>query len=137
MHTHLHTHPHAHINPAPHRTKRFETHHVRRIPVQLTERAKEFIDGSTRQGRVFPQALSEFFGTLPEVERVEVDLADDDRLMIHVKHGEHEHKHHRFHVASDDIVQISPNPRHGFDAARTADELLRLYRTHVLKEGTN
>ncbi len=134
---HLKPHPHAHINPAPHRTKRFETHHVRRIPVTLSEQAKEFIDGSTRQGRVFPQALSEFFGTLPEVERVEVDLTEDDKLMIHVKHTEHEHKHHRFHVASDDILSISPNPRHGFDAARTADELLRLYRTHVLKEGTN
>lgn len=132
----LETHPHAHRHPAPHRTKRFETHHVRRIPVFLTDTAKEVIDQATRQGRVFPQALSEFFGTLPEVERVEVDLSPENRLMIDVKHCEDKEKHYRFFVGVDDELHQTPrNPREGFDAAQKADELLRLYRRDVLKEG--
>lgn len=136
MHIHSHTHPHAHINPAPCGTKRFEAHHIRRIPVVLTDSAKEVIDHATRQGRIFPQALSEFFGTLPEVERIEVDLSPDNRLMIDIKHTD-EQKHYRFFVGIDDLHAVPSNPRHGFDAAKMADELLRLYRTHVLKEGTN
>lgn len=131
----LETHPHAHRHPPAQQTKRFETHHMRRIPVTLSDSAKEFIDGSTRQGRVFPQALSEFFGTLPEVEQVEVDLTEDDRLMVHVKHAEDEDKHYRFFVGVDDLHATPRNPREGFDAAQKADELLRLYRRDVLKEG--
>jgi len=129
----IHIHPHAHINPPPSSRKRFHMEHVRRIPVQLTEAAKEAIDGSTRQGRVFPQALSEFFGTLPEVEQIEIDVSPDKRLMIDIKH-KHEHKHYRFFIGVDDLHQKSGNPRDSFDAAKTANELLRLYRVHVLQE---
>lgn len=131
----LETHPHAHRHPAPQQTKRFEVHEMRRIPVQITEAAKEVINQATRQGRVFPQALSEFFGTLPEVERVEVDLSPENRLMIDVKHGEDEDKHYRFFVGVDALHHAPRNPREGFDAAQMADELLRLYRRDVLKEG--
>lgn len=132
--SHLEPHPHAHINPAPGQSKRFHIHEMRRIPVTISASAKEVIDGSTRQGRVLPQALSEFFGTLPDVRRVEVDLVDD-KLTIHVKHAKDGRKHHRFHLASEDITQTSELAGKGFDAAKTADELLRLYRAHVLKEG--
>lgn len=108
---------------------------MRRIPVIISASAKEVIDKSTRQGRVFPQALSEFFGTLPDVEQVEVDLEEPgDRLMIHVKHCEDEDKHHCFHIEADAITQASQLAGVGFDAAAMADELHRLYRAHVLRE---
>jgi hypothetical protein len=129
----LTNHPHAHINPAPTRAKRFHVEHMRRIPVMVSDEAKEVLNASSYQGRVLPQALSEFFGTHPEVYSVEVDL-EEDRLMIHIKHGQHEDKHHRFFIAVGDLIQTSERPRQGFEATRTADELLRLYRLHVLKE---
>lgn len=131
----LETHPHAHRHPAPQRAKRFEAHEMRRIPVTLTDGAKEVINKAVKQGRIFPQALSEFFGTLPEVERVEIDLTQEGRLMIDVKHSEDEGKHYRFFIGVDDLHQTPRNPRHGFDAAQMADELLRLYRRDVLREG--
>jgi len=132
-------HVHATINPAPSGTKRFEVHDMRRIPVVVSEQAREIIDGSTQQGRLLPQALSEFFGTLPDAEQVEVNLVKDtvfgERLAIHVKHGNNEDKHHRFFIAKSDLFDVHSHPALGFGAARTADELLRLYRVHTLKEG--
>jgi hypothetical protein len=115
--------------------KRFEVHDMRRIPVALSASAKEVIDKATRQGRIFPQALSEFFGTLPQVERIEVDVSAEQRLMIDIKATE-EKFHYRFFIGVDDLHQAPRNPREGFDAAQMADELLRLYRTDVLREGS-
>jgi hypothetical protein len=130
----LDTHVHAHRNPPPSGTKRFETHHMRRIPVQVTESAKALIGRSVRQGRLLPQALSEFFGTLPEVECVWVDLIED-RIVIDIKASDAS-KGYQFFLASSDFLQVPRNPRDGFDAARTVDELLRLYRRDVLREGS-
>jgi hypothetical protein len=129
----LDTHVHAHRHPASSGTKRFEVHHMRRISVTLTDAAQEIINKSTRQGRVFPQALSEFFGTLPVVQRIEIDLTVDNRLIIDIKANE-ETLHYRFFIGADDLLQVPRNPRAGFDATRTVDELLRLYRRDVLKE---
>jgi len=106
---------------------------MRRIPVTLTDPAKELIDKSGRQGRVFPQALSEFFGTLPIVERVWIDLVED-RIAIYIKASD-AGKGYQFFLAVDDLLQVPRNPRDGFDAARTVDELLRVYRRDVLREG--
>jgi hypothetical protein len=132
----LETHIHATVSPAPQGKKRFEVHHMRRIPVILTDSAKAFLDGSTRQGRVFPQALSEFFGTLPEIKQIDVDIAEDGRVMVHVKHCEDDDKHHQFYLDSKEVAQPSKPPGQGFHAARTADKLLRLYRLDVLQEGS-
>lgn len=132
---HLRTHVHAHINPASGGTKRFEVHDIRRIPVSLTASAKAIIDQSTRQGRIFPQALSEFFGTLPQVERVEVDVKEGgERVEIDIKASD-ESKDHQFFLAVEDLTQPSKPAGQGFAATKVADELLRLYRTDVLREG--
>jgi hypothetical protein len=132
----LETHPHTDINPAPHHTKRFHVEDMRRIPVTISDEAKNIIDRSSYQGRVFTQGLSEFFGTLPDVEQVEIGTErDGDLLSIHVKHAEDEDKHHRFLIRAERLHQVSEQPGKGFEAATTANELLRLYRTHVLKEG--
>lgn len=132
----LQTHHHAHIDSAPSGTKRFHAEHMRRIPVQLSEKAKQIIDLSTHQGRLLPQALAEFFGTLPDVEGIEISTEEkDERFMIDVKHGHDEEKHCRFFMSVNDLHQVSEQPRQGFEAARTAQELQRLYRVYTLKEG--
>jgi hypothetical protein len=109
---------------------------MRRIPVQLSVSAKAIIDRSTRQGRIFPQALSEFFGTLPDVDRVEVDVEEGgERISIDIKASD-ESKDYQFFIAVEDITQPSKPPGQGFVATRVVDELLRLYRTDVLREGS-
>jgi hypothetical protein len=128
----LTTHIHAHRHPPPSRHKRFEVHDMRRVAVTCTDEARQLMARSRRQGRIFPQALSEFFGTLPAIESVEVSL-EEDRLKIALK-ARDASLCHDFFIASDDLLQPSRNPREGFDAARTVDELLRLYRRDVLRE---
>jgi len=132
---HLEPHVHAHTNPAPQQTKRFHVEEMRRIPVRVTDRAKEVLDTSSYQSRILPQALSEFFGVLPDVRMVRVDF-EGDKLVIDVKHAKDGRKHQRFFIGIEDLAKVSEQPRQGFEAATTADELQRLYRAHVLKEGS-
>jgi hypothetical protein len=126
------THPHAHISPPPHYRKRFHTEDMRRIPVEVTPLAQACLDQSSYQGRVLPQALSEFFGTLPDVDQVSIELTED-RLKITIRHKE-ERKQHAFHIETAALTAVSDQPRAGFEAVTMADELLRLYRTYVLRE---
>jgi len=132
---HLRTHHHATINAPPGRSKRFDVAHMRRIPVILSDEARYHLATSNHQGRVIPQALSEFFGTLPDVDHVEVGIEKaKERIVIDVKHCSDEDKHHTFFVALGDVREVSEHPGVGFKATKKADELLRHYRMHVLKE---
>lgn len=120
-------HPHAHVCPAPHHTKRFHVEHMRRIPVEISPSAGDILSSLTYQSRVLPQALSEFFGSLPDIDRIVIDLAED-LIAIDILHGSDEGKHYRFFLAQSDLA------REGFESARMVDELVRLYRIYVLKD---
>src|SRR5580765_470137 len=132
---HLRTHHHATINAPPGRSKRFDVAHMRRIPVILSDEARYHLATSNHQGRVIPQALSEFFGTLPDIDHIEVGIDKaKERFVIDVKHWGDEDKHQTFFVALGHVREVSEHPAVGFKGIKKADELLRPYRVQVLKE---
>lgn len=75
--------------------KHFETHELRRIPVLLSPEAKEAIDSSSHQGRLFPQALAEYFGGIDIVREVHVHIVP-------------RHVHFPHQVAAPSSVQSAP-----------------------------
>lgn len=118
--------------------KIFFAHELRRISVICTPEATEAIAKSSHGGRMFPQALSEMFGELPEVEKVHVAIApkhtlvpvseqnrDDLVLLIDIVNGRNSH---RFLVNYSDLCHYHSSGWHSFNPAETARELVRLYK---------
>lgn len=61
--------------------KLFDLSEVKRCPVTLSEEAKIYINASHYQGRMLPQALSEHFGKIEQVESISIDLAPMQSLV--------------------------------------------------------
>jgi hypothetical protein len=123
-------------------TRHFDLSDVKHVPVVVSDDAKKYINGSPHQGRLFPQALSEIFGNHPEIAEIYVDLirkrdvfalaGDEDEhtqlLRITVKHGDVRLEDGVRLINADDLQVIDPLGLFGFNAAQTAQELLRLHR---------
>ena len=123
-------------------TKHFETEDVRRIPVHVDEQAQALINVAPQQGRLFPLALSEIFGTHAGIKEIDVEaikksdlfpLAPTEKqdamlLRITIKHVDPQLEDGVKLINADDINQIHPSGMWGFNAALTAYELLRLHK---------
>lgn len=122
--------------------KHFDLEELRRIPVVVTPLAREYISGTTQQGRLFPLALSEAFGQHPDIAELIVDIVskgelfalaynedENTRLLrITIKHVDEALEDGVKLINADDLTQIHPSGVWGFNAAHTAHELLRLHR---------
>jgi hypothetical protein len=122
--------------------KHFDTEQLRRIPVTVSDAAQTYINGTTQQGRLFPLALSEMFGSHDSIVSVEVDILkkselfslaynEDDTsqlLRITVKHADESMEDGVKIINADDLNVTHPSGLWGFNAAQTAHELLRLHK---------
>jgi len=120
---------------APPARARFETHEVVRIPVQVDQRAKDFLDRANQQTRLLGQALAEFFGAIAGVERltiayVEPAAVDVPCLLIRA-HATDPAQHHFWHVRTDELAARNVHGEPLFQARFAATELARLYIEHI------
>ncbi len=120
--------------------KLFETHEVKRTPITLSEQAREFLNTSNHQGRLFAQALQEHFGNVVDVIGIAVDLVcrkehfpthpreEDMLLEIMVQHTD-SRKDHRYLINPLDVTDVHPVHKHAllFEARRVANQLVTLY----------
>ena len=118
------------------RGKQFETHELRRVPVWLTREAHEVMHQASPQTRIFPQALAEAFGQLPEVERVYLEVHPhsslfplapiQDRILatLTIQHGRYHDVLLHFDLACC-YQYFMGQPV--FQASLAANELVRLY----------
>jgi hypothetical protein len=131
-------------NAAPQNTIRFEVHEIRRVPTEISDKARELIDASSYEGRLLPQALSEFFGSLPDVTGVVIDalpkadffeVDEDDRdtmlLSIVIQHAHPRIDDHRILINAAHLQEVADQKGQGFEAAATAEEMHRQYRSHL------
>ena len=118
-----------------HYTRKFDLHEIIRIPVELTPSARSLISASGREGNKFPVALSEVFGDagqevvikLDAVTRSDHHVADHDmQRLIHIQIFKAEQLAFETFVA-DHALWHEPGQKRGFDAAMSAQEILRLY----------
>jgi hypothetical protein len=125
--------------------KRFETHELHRIPVLVTEDAREAIAVSSAEGRLVAQALSEAFGQHPHVQAVQLSLVEKREhfrvaaeeyeytgtapllLLVDVHAKRQRYPRYRYYVNLTDLHQVAPGTAQGFRAASFAAELLSLY----------
>jgi hypothetical protein len=135
-------------------TKRFEVHDLRRIPVSLSDAARLEIFGDSEgrvpsasaEGRKVPQALSEAFGQVPVIARLEVDAVprsthfasgpehyhpvtgrEERVLVITAYHQDDRRDPHTWYVNVRDLHEVYLGGPGGFRAHTMASELVRLY----------
>ncbi len=124
---------------------RFLEHEVRRIPVLVSLAAQATLTSSSSEGRKLPQALAEAFATLPEVQRVVLDVEkksasfplspeeaqDDPDLLVITAEGYHPAWHYTWRVYASRFTDLIPSgpfkntPR--VSAAAVAKQLLAQY----------
>lgn len=125
--------------------KHFETHELRRVPVLLTPEAKAAIDASSHQGRLFPQALSEYFGDIRGVREVRVHIVPRHTHFPHMLaapsatgtearivevqaiHTDGSIDPHTWLLNMHDLEEAALGADNGFRAHTMAEELARLY----------
>jgi hypothetical protein len=127
---------------------------MRRIPHVMERETRHAIMRTTHEGRLFPQALSDVFGRVPEASRIELALhrmddhfssevlalpdtqrPDEPLLAIRIVHEQHPQFDHTFLLHLKDLCQIHASGWHCFHAHETAMELLRLYyRERAIRE---
>lgn len=120
-------------NAAPARAL-FEAHQVLRIPVEVDERAKDFLDTGNQQTRIFGQALAEAFGQMAGVERITIawqELATFQvPTLLVTAQAEDPAQSHSWHLRTDELLLILPTKEIAFQARYAAAELVRLYIEH-------
>lgn len=113
----------------------FETHELVRLPVDVDEHARDFLNQANQQTRLFGQALSEAFGTLAGVERLSIEYQerpefDVPTLFIQALASDPAQQHF-WHIRTDDLARRSVNGEAAFQARYAAAELVRLYIEHI------
>lgn len=118
-------------------SKLFHIETLRRIPVIQDEDTKNAIGATTHEGRIFPQALSDEFGKLNQVDSVLLRVVgkavhfateEDERIVeVHIQ-GKEGELLHRFLLNMTDLEHVHASGWHSFQAGETAKELVRLFR---------
>lgn len=131
-------------NFQPNRNKLYELHQLRRITVSVSVEAQQYIAQTTKEGRLFPLALSEIFGEHPSVNEISIDLVrkeqihpwaedpDTKILKILIKHADPTIEDGAKYINAQDLECLHPSGFWTFNAAETARELLRL---HCIEKG--
>lgn len=117
----------------------FELHEMRRVNVNVSQEAQAIIDQSTKEGRLFPLALSETFGKHEQIAEIDVDTiakkdihpwAEDPEtklIKITIKHTDSKIEDGVRYMNASDLNVIHPSGVWGFNAANTAYEHFRLH----------
>lgn len=116
--------------PVPGSTRQFDFDTLRRVPVTVSPEARALLDRGTHQTRVFPQALAEFYGELPDVTGISIALEEGEMalLAVTVQHTRYEDHLHRLSI--EEMMQF-----HGrFRAAHMAEEMRRLTHEHYQRQ---
>lgn len=121
------------------RTKLFHIEMMRRVPCTHSAEVAKIIGETTQQGRLFPQALSEHFGALSNVQEIIIEqsrkadvlsvpeaIADD--VLLHVIIVDSEQNREGFYINLSDLNQFHASGRCSFHAAATASMLVDLYQ---------
>ena len=110
----------------------FETHELRRIPVDADARAQAFLESGNEQTRLLRLALSEAFGHLASVERVTIawvePAAVDVPCLLVTASTASPQGEHGWHLRTDDLLLRTPTTEVAFKAHEAAAELVRQYR---------
>ncbi|HZU01512.1 MAG TPA: hypothetical protein VFA10_17725 [Ktedonobacteraceae bacterium] len=112
----------------------FEIHEVRRVPISQSDAVRQRIVVSSEHGRLFPQALSEYFGKQPDVERLDLDVEQ-------VNGGEHVtvvvHSHvapHTWTLSATELDRQRTNHFDtGFDHCGMAQAAVASWHAHCQK----
>ena len=134
--------------------KAFEVHELRRIPVRITDDAREEIALSSAEGRKFPQALAEYFGGYQSIKEVHVHAVarsayfeslpehfhpitgrESRILEIDIIHSDDRIQPHCFLINADDLHWVSKGDPNGFRAHTAAAELVRMTPAHFKEAG--
>lgn len=118
-------------------SKLFHVETLRRIPVVQNQETRDAIGATTFEGRIFPQALSDEFGKLEQVDSIILTVVgkakhfateEDARLLEVDVIGTSGMVEHRFLVNMSDLEHFHQSGWHSFQAGETAKELVRLFR---------
>ena len=111
-------------------TKRFELSDIVRIPVQLSDDAKDFINLSCDEGRRLLNALSEIFGELGNVTKIEVSIDAASKYFPSLPEGEKLLIIVAYHSSTSPYRWLVPANQlldRGFRAHLLVQELVNLY----------
>ncbi len=117
-----------------------------RMPVEMTDEAREFMYSSGPESAKFPQALSEVFQIANLPVSIKMSIADKDTIF---KTNEKDQQvivtevnptvelsvpvvmpPFVIYTNADDLKQMRTGNIYGFNALKTAQEYTRLYRQH-------
>lgn len=116
-------------------TIQFNPHELVRARVQVTLEGQSLIAASGREGTKFPLALSEVFGAagqgviirIDAVKRSDHHVADNEQQrLLHIMVLENDKYAYQTFIA-DHALWHEPNGMRGFDAVKSAQEILKLY----------
>ena len=128
--------PEEPIAAAYHRHRcRFDFADIRRVPVTQTDAVKARLIASSHEGRLLPQALSEYFGKVTEVECVELDLEQVDEYE-HLRITIQSHvPAHTWWLRTDRLdVPTLRMDAPGFDVWRVCEAAVAAWRAHVVRQ---
>lgn len=113
----------------------FDFHEIRRVEVTQSAEARARLIVSSHEGRILPQALAEYFGKMPEVTGIDLDIEQGDEFE-HVRITVHSHvMPHSWWLRTERLdVPTAHMDAPGFDVWRVCEQAVEAWRAHVARQ---
>lgn len=116
----------------------FDFHEIRRVEVTQSAEARARLIVGSHEGRILPQALAEYFGKMPEVTGIDLDIEQGDEFE-QVRITVHSHvTPHSWWLRTDRLdVPTTRTDAHGFDVWRVCEQAVEAWKQHAAGQAGN